>query len=251
MFSSLTCPASQRLLDVVQTGALGGLRSLHLDTCFAKGHPGTAELGRPRRETEPTCYEVQDAKRELTNVGVYPLTVLASVLPDRVWRVVAATGNYFFREHQQRNMEDFGQILLQTESGLLATCTAGRTGWQSHPGMGLNRVAAIGSRTIYTADGDDPHLVVWSDGSPWLPPPRNPDDPMGMWLLPADSPFQPAPKQDRIGQAALSPSADVAYFLDCLQNGRPSIADHTVAATASRVLLAAYRSAATGMPVEL
>jgi hypothetical protein len=101
-----------------ESARLGQLLAIHLDLCFAKGYAGTATLGTARRETyPPACYEVADAKRELTNIGVYPLVLLSALCGRRPRRVAAVTGNYFFAEHQQRDMEDFGQIALELEGG--------------------------------------------------------------------------------------------------------------------------------------
>jgi len=63
----------------------------------------------------PDRFELADSKRELSNVGVYPLVQLLSLVGRNVRRVTATTGNYFFAEHQRNNMEDFGQMLLELE----------------------------------------------------------------------------------------------------------------------------------------
>ncbi|MCL4202656.1 MAG: Gfo/Idh/MocA family oxidoreductase [Pirellulaceae bacterium] len=258
MFSSLTASPIARMRQTLQSGNLGRLLAIHLDLCFAKGMAGTAQLGSPRRETyPPASYEVADAKRELTNVGVYPLVLLAAlcrqsgVCPDFAPRRVAATtGNYFFAEHQQQDMEDFGQIVLELDDGLVASCTAGRTGWQSHPADGLNRVTLIGSDDVAVIEAHRPRVEIWSDATAWQPPPRNPLDPMGMWVALPGSPYIAAPKNNWRSAPALSPQADVSYFLHCLQTGCDSEVGAETAALASRILLAAYRSAAEGTGVQ-
>jgi myo-inositol 2-dehydrogenase / D-chiro-inositol 1-dehydrogenase len=268
MFSSLTASPMARVRRVLHSGRLGRLLAIHLDVCFAKGLAGTAQLGSPRRETyPPVCYEVADAKRELTNVGVYPLVLLASLCVENgprsgtrmpgacpaftPRRVAATTGNYFFAEHQQRDMEDFGQIVLEMNGGLIASCTAGRTGWQSHPADGLNRVTLIGSDDIAVIEAHRPRVEVWSDAPAWQPPPRNPLDPMGMWIALPGSPYLAAPKRSWLSAPALSAQSDAGYFLDCLQTGRDSEVNPATAALASQILLAAYRSAAEGTSVQV
>ena len=259
MFSSLTASPMARVRQVLRSGRLGRLLAIHLDVCFAKGPAGTAQLGSPRRETyPPACYEVADAKRELTNVGVYPLVLLAALCVEngacpasRPRRVAATTGNYFFAEHQQRDMEDFGQIVLEMDCGLIASCTAGRTGWQSHPADGLNRVTLIGSDDIAVIEAHRPRVEVWSDAPAWQPPLRNPLDPMGMWIALPGSPYLAAPKRNWLSAPALSAQSDAGYFLDCLRTGRDSEVNPATAALASRILLAAYRSAADGTSVQL
>ncbi len=252
MFSSLTAPFADLVRHALQAGNLGSLRAIHLDLCFAKGLAGGARLGTPRRETfPPERYELADAKRELTNVGVYPLVLLAALCEHRPRRVAATTGNYFFAEHQQHDMEDFGQILLELDGGVIASCCAGRTGWQSHPADGLNRVTLIGSDEIAVIEPHWPRVDLWSDAAPWQPPPRNPQDPMAMWVTPPDSPYAAQAKRSWLTAPALSPAADVNYFLDCLGSGRESEANAGTSALAGKILLAAYQSAAQQRTIEL
>ena len=252
MFSSVPTRSVGRLRQIMDSGQLGELAAVHTDLCFAKGLAGTATLGKPRAESSsPQRYEVAEAKREMSNVGVYALVSLLSVLRRRVVRVSATTGNYFFAEHQANDMEDFAQLLLEFEDGLVATCTTGRTGWQSHPREGVNRTLLIGATGSVAIDAYNPRVEVWSDSPSWAPPPRNPDDPMGMWVTPEGSPYRPAPKRSWLATPWLSPATDVTYFLDCLEQGRESCVPIQVAADAMEILLAAYQSAAAGQTVSL
>jgi predicted dehydrogenase len=252
MFSAFTSTAVGRVRHVMEAGRLGRLLAVHCDYCFAKGYAGTATLGTPRRESpRPDRYELADAKRELTNIGVYPLVMLLTLLGRTPRRVAAATGNFFFAEHQSRDMEDFGHLLLEFEDGVIASVAAGRTGWLSHPRDGLNRTYLIGSEASVVIEPDAPRLELWSDAASWTPPPRNPEDPMGMWPAADDSPFRPAPKTAWMAAPALSPVNDAKYFLDCIEHGHDSEVPVEVAAGASEILFAAYQSAATGQPVDL
>ena len=252
MFTQVHWDPAQRVRAIVESGELGDLVAVHCDVCFAKGHGGTADLTRPRVEQEvPTRFELPDAKRELTNVGVYPIAMLLWLLRQNVKRVHAVTGNYFFAEHQAHDMEDFGQLLLEFDGGVTATISAGRAGWRSHPGFGLHRVSLIGTQASVTVDAHRPRVEVWSDAEPWLPPPRDPDDPMGMWTPLPDSQFKAAPKN--AWQLPTTPSwaTDAKHFLDCIELGRQSEVSADLAATASEILFAAYRSAARGTAVDL
>lgn len=74
---------------------------------------------------------------------------------------------------------------------------------------------------------------------------------MGMWQAPPGNPFQPQPKQDWIVPGTASWKLDTDHFLDCVQHGRASDVSVELAGAATEVLLAAYRSAATGRVVEL
>jgi predicted dehydrogenase len=252
MWSLVHTGHGDRVKEAVRAGLTGELSAVHLDLCFAKGPAGTASLGRPRQEARtPRQFERADAKRELTNVGVYPLVMLLWLTGRRVRRVRAVTGNFFFREHQQNDLEDFGQILLELEGGLIGTISAGRTGWRSHPGAGLNRACLIGRRDAAVFDADRPRALVWADVEPWTAPRRDPEDPMGMWATPRPEPFTPRPKREWIVPAPLRANDDIKRFLDCVEAGRASDVPAALGAEATEVLLAAYRSAATGAVVTL
>lgn len=245
MFSQVGWDPALRVQRLIDSGRLGELRAIHCDLCFAKGHPGTADLTRPRRESaQPDTFELPDAKRELTNIGVYGVILLLWLLRRRVRRVCANTGNFFFAEHQTRGLEDFGQMLLEMDGGLTASVTAARTGWRSHPSGGLHRVYLIGDRGMAVVDAHRPRVEVWSNQEPWSAPPRDPADPMAMWAPLPDSPFAAQPKRDWFVPSAAAWSTDVSRFLDCLRTGQDSDITVELAAAATDVLLRAYQSAA-------
>lgn len=247
MFSQMLWEPARSAKAVLESGELGELVAIHCDACFAKGNAGTADLSRPRAESEvPTRFEVADSKRELTNIGVYPMAMLFWLLRRDVRRVGAATGNFFFAEHQANDMEDFGQMLIEFEGGVTASITAGRAGWRSHPGFGLHRVSLIGAKSSVTIDAHRPRIEVWADVDPWTAPPRDPGDPMGMWAAPLDSPYKARPKESWVLPATSSWVDDAKYFLDCVEQGKQSEMSVDIAAAATETLLAAYRSAATG-----
>ena len=250
MWSLVRSPSAARMRDAVQAGRLGDLTAFHADLCFAKGTPGTAEP-QVRQETDvPDRYELMEAKRELTNVGVYCLVSLLWLTGNRIQRVAATTGNFFFREHQNNNMEDFGQMTLELEDGMIATLSAGRSGWQSNRDSGLDKTTLIGTRSLETFDAHHPRLAVWSDAPAWSPPQIDPEDPMGMWGGPKKPEHVPAPKQSWLLPAAPAKD-DFTHFLDCVQAGRASDVPAELASHATEALLAGYRSAATGKIVEL
>ncbi|MEO8494037.1 MAG: Gfo/Idh/MocA family oxidoreductase, partial [Planctomycetota bacterium] len=96
MFTQVHWDPAQRVRAIVESGELGELVAVHCDVCFAKGHGGTADLSRARVEHEtPTRFELPDSKRELTNVGVYPVAMLLWLLRQNVKRVHGVTGNFF------------------------------------------------------------------------------------------------------------------------------------------------------------
>ena len=252
MWSLVRSQTATRVRDLLRSGRLGELKATHFDLTFAKGPAGTARLGKPRQETAiPKQYELFDCKRELSNVGVYPLVTLLWSTGRQVRRVRATTGNYFFQEHQKNDMEDFGQMLLELDGGLTATVSVGRTGWKSHRSGGLNRTCLIGTKETAVIDSHRPRVAVWADVEPWTAPQRDPEDPMGMWGGPKAEPFVPRPKQAWITPSVSVPVTDVGYFLDCIEQGRQSDVSASVATAATEVLLAGYQSAATGQVVAL
>ncbi len=251
MFSFVHSALAERLRAALQSGDLGDLLAVHFDVTFAKGPAGTADIARARRESaEPTRFELADAKRELTNIGVYPLTQLGWLLDPNIHRVTAATGNYFFAQHQARDMEDFGAMLLELDGGVTATLIAARNGWRSHPASGLNRAYLIGTRRALVVDLYRPRVEVWADDKPWEAPPPDPDDPMGMWPA-TDASQRVAPKSDWLIASPDVVGRDVSYFLDCLETGCASDVSYRLAATATAWLAAAYRAAADEHTVRL
>ena len=245
MFSQVRSSASARVRRLVESGSLGRLRAIHFDLTFAKGPAGTVPIDSPRSEHEtPERFELVDSKRELYNVGVYPLVLLHWLLDCRVRRVWAVTANYFFAEHKRNDMEDYAVALMELDDGTTATLACGRTGWRSHPMGGMNRTVLIGDRGGVSIDAYRPRLEVWADENPWLPPKLHPEDPMGFWKSTFEE-IEAAPKQ-AWGTPGASGESDVAHFLDCVEQGRRSDVSADLGAEVVRVLMAAYRSAATG-----
>src|SRR5262249_5465946 len=77
MFSFLTTSWARAARELVVGGGVGKLLAIHADAFFAKGYPGTATLGTPRQEEfPPERQQLVEAKRELDNVGVYPVTLI-------------------------------------------------------------------------------------------------------------------------------------------------------------------------------
>jgi len=245
MFSQVHSTPSARVRRLVDSGSLGELKAVHCDLTFAKGPAGTVPIDKPRAEHDkPRRFETFDSKRELYNVGVYPLVLLHWLLGRRVRRVWAVTANYFFAEHERNRMEDFAVALMELEGGVTATIACGRTGWRSHPMDGLNRTCLVGSGGVVSVDAYRPRLEIWADENPWLPPRLHPDDPMGFWKSTFEE-VEAAPKQ-AWGKPPGEGKSDVACFVDCLEAGRPSDLSAEVGAEVVKVLMAAYESAATG-----
>ena len=107
--ASSASPGRARPRRSLESGRLGKLLAIHADTFFAKGRIGTAKLGTPpRRSIPPQRHQLVEAKREMDNCGVYPITLIRWLTGRRFRTVYCVTANYFFQEHQKHNVEDFG-----------------------------------------------------------------------------------------------------------------------------------------------
>ncbi len=250
MFSFISQPWAREAKRLVEGKRLGRLLAVHADTFFAKGRAGTARLGTRRKEEyPPQRHQLIEAKRELDNVGVYPVTLVRWLTGRRFRTVLGVTANYFFQEHQKHNVEDFGPLSCTLDDGLPVTVAAGRTGWTSHPAGGVNRVVLVGSRGTAVLDANRPRLEVYTDEVPWAPPNPHPQDPMAFWSSTQDE-VHTRPKRTWV-PAGPAAGTDAAYFLDRLDARRDSELNAAEAALATEVLLAAYRSAATRQVVTL
>jgi predicted dehydrogenase len=250
MFTMITQPWVRAAKQLLASGRLGTLRAIHADCFFAKGKTGTAKLGTPRKEEyPPERHQRVEAKRELDNVGVYPITQMRWLTGKKFRTVYGVTGNYFFQEHQKHNVEDFGLLACTLEDGLPVTIAVGRFGWMTHPAAGVNRMVLVGSTRTAVVDANRPRVEVYTDETPWVPPPVNPADPMGFWQSTQDE-VHVRPKRTWLPTRPTAGS-DASYFLDCLDANRDSEVNAAEAALATEVLIAGYLSASKGEVVTL
>jgi len=247
MFTFVTAPWARRAQRLLQARRCGQLLAVHADTFFAKGHGGTARLEPRREEYPPARHQLTEAKRELDNVGVYPVTLVRWLTGQAFHSVFGVTGNYFFAEHQRNNVEDFGLLAGRLEDGTVVTIACGRCGWTSHPAGGVNRVVLVGSEHTLIVSANQPRLEVSAAEEPWAPPPAHPEDPMAFWACTQDE-VGARPKRAWLPVEPAGPG-DVSCFLDALDAGRDGEVNAAEAARATAVLLAGYRSAATGVVI--
>ncbi|WP_166823810.1 Gfo/Idh/MocA family protein [Thalassoroseus pseudoceratinae] len=250
MFSLVRSPVAQRAKQTLESGEIGELLAIDCELCFAKGHAGSADLSIPRTESEHTDrFTFIDAKRELFCVGLYPLVLFQWLTGQRFQNLFATTGNYFFESHQRHNVEDFASMMLTLDGGLQASLFVGRTGWTSHPNYGVHQIHLVGSRRTVTLDAFRPRLEVWNADA-WTPPPTpHPEDPMGFWSsTQSENGILPKAGWQPIETAIQS---DAAYFLDCLDENRPSDVCAKVGFHALQAILRGYQSAAVGQWISL
>jgi predicted dehydrogenase len=246
VFSLVRSPVARRAKSLVESDRLGKLISVYCEMLFAKGHSGTADLSLPRIE-KPAAerFTFLDAKRELHCVGYYPLVFFQWLTGGRFESVYCSTANYFFTEHQGRDVEDFAAMLLRMQGGIDVSLFVGRTGWTSHSGFGVHQVHLVGTMDSVTLDAFRPRLEIYSDGDPWRPPPvPHPEDPMGFWSSTQLENGVP-PKEDWWPVEPTVPS-DASYFLDCIAQDRESDVPAAVGCHAADAILKGYQSAAEG-----
>jgi predicted dehydrogenase len=250
MFSFITQPWAREAKRIVEEGRLGRLVAIHAELFFAKGPAGTATLGSPRCERYPPAHhQLPNAKRELDNTGVYLITLVRWITGLKFRTVYGTTGNYFFQEHQQGDVEDFGLLACTLENELPVTISTGRYGWTSHPGQGVHRILLVGSQQSVLVDANRPRVEVYTDEPARMSPPVHAEDSMGFWNS-TQVAMGLQSKRTWVPVASGGPG-DVGYFLDCLDAGRESEMAVSEAALATEVLLAGYKSAATGEVIDL
>lgn len=250
MFSFISQPWAREAKRLLDGGRIGRLLAIHAETYFSKGVVGTATLGNRRREEfPPQRHQLVEAKREMDNCGVYPITLIRWLTGRRFRSVYCVTANYFFQEHQKANVEDFGVISMTLDDGLSATISTGRYGWSSHPAGGVNRLVLVGSEQTVVIDANRPRMQVYSDETPWTPPNTHAQDPMGFWSSTMQEVhLRPKTMWTPLGAAA---PTDAAYFLDRLDANRDSEINVAEAVHSAEVLVAAYKSASTREVVTL
>jgi predicted dehydrogenase len=245
VFSHVAAPWAMALRRAVASGRLGDVAALHLDFHFAKGDARGLEGRRvpsgvgprdqwtfrdPDAATDPTesTHNVI-AKREIAEVGWYPLAHAHVLCPQLVRRVFATAGAYFFPEHRDLGLEDFATLTLTLDGGTVVTISTGRTGRRSHAGGGRMAVRAVGTRETVVLDGGQPAvLVIGGEGAPESPRSRVP-----AW-------------GDATGFDALTD-----HFVSCLDGTASPVLTAGAAAHLVAVLDAAYESARRGVPVDV
>ena len=248
MFSQVWSDWGQRARAAIDQGVTGPVRALHCDMLMAKGKPGTAPPGARRERPGDGRFTFVAAKRELFDMGVYPIALVQWLSGRRVAEVYAMTGNYFFAEHAALDIEDYGALALRLDDGRVASICCGRIGATSHPRMGEQRITLIGERGIFTFSDASPRLEVYNDQPPFTAPPVHPFDPMQMWSS-SQRDIQPAPKDRWVPLAAGAGDADACAFLDCIDHGRRPQVTIADAVHHVDVILAGYESAVSGKPV--
>ena len=251
MFTQVTTVWASAARQALDSGEMGDLLAIHCDMLMAKGRPGTVADGTVRRERPSDGrFTFVEAKRELFDMGVYPISLITWLSGQRVKTVYGITGNYFFKEHASLGIEDFGALVLTMEDGLVASITSGRIGATSHPRSGQQRITMIGSSGIATFSEGEPHIEIFNDGPPFDTPTVHPFDPMSMWSSTTRD-VQPPPKDRWLPLNDTSEHSDIQAFIDCVDSGTVPQVTARDAVHHIEVIMAGYESAASGEPVDL
>jgi len=250
MFSLVRSPVAVRAKQILEAGQIGKLIGLHCEQTFSKGISGTADLSQPRIEkSEAQRFTFVDSKRELFCVGLYPLVLFQWLTGEKYETVTATTHNFFFREHQDNDVEDFSCLMLGMSGDISATITAGRAGYHSHRSHGVFKVHLIGTDDTVTLDAFEPRLSITSDAPAWRAPSNpHPEDPMAFWSSTQKSGgVEPRTEWWPLQNA----SSDQIHFLNCLDQGVASDVPASMGAHAVEVILKSYESAAEHVEVKL
>ncbi len=252
MFSNIHSTWAKTVKIALDSGTIGSLQAIHCDVMFAKGHPGSAPVGQKRNQ-KPTLerYSFVEAKPEMFDIGVYAVSMVNWLTNKRVKQVFGGTANYFFKGHNNCDVEDFGALVLTLEDGITATIAAGRYGWKSHAQGGVRKVHLVGTDATLTFDASANRLEVFSAEPSFEPPNPHPLDPMGMWSS-TQAEIKMKPKQHWIDVISSNDGQrEFSAFIDCIENGVESEMNAEFAAHSIEIICAGYRSAASGDAINL
>jgi len=156
---------------------------------------------------------------EVTNFGCYAIDFLHWLTGSRVKRVHAHVANFFYEDYREAEIEDFGQLALEFENGVLGTMTTGRTTTPSSgPVISLDLTGTKGAyRTTRPAHG----VTVFGERAT------------------LESYDEAAPKKM------------IFEFVDAILDGRESPITAADGLAVLKVLKSAYESAREGRAVEL
>ena len=253
MFSMVHLPWVKKAKQEITKNSLGKLKALHIENIFSKGKAGTVPKHRIRKEkTTFEKWTFTEAKREMFDIGVYPITLANWLTKDSAKSVIGITGNYIFKEHSDVDVEDFGSILIKFESGVNASIIGGRFGWTSHPSSGPQKIILIGENSTKILDSNNPRIEIYNNQKPFNPPPYNPLDPMGMWKETSKKFFvEPKKTWIPIDGAQEIAELDINAFIDCIEKNKLPEIDAQMGYETLKSIIAGYISASKNQEIYL
>ena len=232
----------QKIKQQLASGAVGDLVAIHWDLVFAKGEAGEVPdewVARISRDMTKFTFRASGsdpsgsghnvwAKRELHEIGLYPVGLTQFLVDAPVSSVYAQLGQYWLASHAERQAEDFAVLQMQFANGVTATITTGRYGRQTDPGSGVDKVAVIGTKGTIVADGSPP---------------------MAMTYGPLSDDGKSATRLDALDANGIGRM--VSELITSIDNGRETINNASHGVSHVEVLLAGYASYFAGEPVQL
>ena len=133
-------PAIRQAGELLERGALGALRAIHVDFYFAKDAGPRIGEGRPV-PPDPGW----EPLGELSVEGIYPLAYIARLARSPAATVFARAASHFHQRHRDHGIEDLASLSLRLHGGVLASVSLGRIGRASHPDLGEIALRLVGS----------------------------------------------------------------------------------------------------------
>jgi predicted dehydrogenase len=172
-------PALIQACELVKSGAIGQLQTIHVDFYFAKdaGVPkGKRQPGDPPIDWEKHQQAAhatgadggvgQGPMGELQVEGIYPLAYIQMLTGAAVRRVFARTTAHFHQAHFDNGVEDLATVTLEMEGDLVGTLCIGRIGAASHPDTGEIKIHLLGSQGAVVISESRPEVGIYYRGQP-------------------------------------------------------------------------------------
>ncbi len=172
-------PAIMQAQEVLDSGAIGILRSIHCDFYFAKdaGPPkGSRGPGEPpidwlQRQIEAHADGSDggvgaEPMGELQIEGIYPLAYIRMLTGRKVQRVFARTTAHFHQAHVDNDVDDLATVSLEMDDGLVGSMCIGRIGAASHPDIGEIKLHLLGTKGALVVSEARPEISVHYRGQP-------------------------------------------------------------------------------------
>lgn len=175
-------PALLQAREIVESGQLGDLISIHCDFFFAKdagpplgsAEPGTAPIQWLDRQLEAHTDGSdggvgQQPMGELQVEGIYPLAYIRMLTRGRkVERVFAQTTAHFHQAHADNNVDDLATVSMEMEGGLTGSLCLGRIGAAAHPEIGEIKLHLVGTKGATVISEARPEVGLYYKGQPPL-----------------------------------------------------------------------------------
>ena len=172
-------PAVLQATDIVRSGKIGTVISIHADFYFSKdaGPPiGTRKAGQPPIDwldfqrgahTDGSDGAVgRTPMGELQNEGIYPLAYIRQITGCHFHRVYARTATCFHQVNADNGVDDLATLSLESSDGMIASLAVGRIGAASHPDLGEIKLSILGTEGAMVIAEARPEVAIYYRGQP-------------------------------------------------------------------------------------